>query len=86
MSDLQTLLSSGLVPILGLGVVALVAFTAWINRNRTPFAEEDDQDPDNHVLRSDYQSGVGGGNVTTWKVPKDPDAYAKLFVPKNKQK
>ena len=39
-----------------------------------------------HELRSDYQSGVGGGHVTTWKVPRDPQEYAKRFVPKERRK
>mmetsp|Transcript_5569 Transcript_5569/g.9001 ORF Transcript_5569/g.9001 Transcript_5569/m.9001 type:complete len:84 (+) Transcript_5569:320-571(+) len=83
---MSELLSYGLIPILAIAVAALLALVAWINRDRTPFAEEGSQDPDNHTLRSDYQSGMGGGAVTTWKVPKDPDAYARLFVPKEKEK
>lgn len=39
-----------------------------------------------HTLTSDYQSGMGGGHVTTWKVPRDPQEYAKRFVPKDKSK
>lgn len=85
MSDLITLLSSGLIPILLLGVIALIALSARVNRNRSAMVEEDD-DPGHHVLRSDYQSGMGGGAQRTWKVPKDPDAYARLFVPKSKPK
>ncbi|MBO9476849.1 hypothetical protein J7382_04805 [Shimia sp. R11_0] len=73
----------GLLPFLIPAVVALVALNAWVGRNRSGLVEEED-DPDNHVLRSDYQSGMGGGAQRTWKVPKDPDAYARLFVPKDK--
>ena len=79
---MSTLFSSALLPILAVAVAALVALVAWVNRDRTPFAEENSQDPDHHLLRSDYQSGMGGGAVTTWKVPKNPDSYAKFFVPK----
>jgi hypothetical protein len=39
-----------------------------------------------HELRSDYQSGVGGGHVTTWKVPRDPQEYARKFIPKDRKK
>ncbi len=39
-----------------------------------------------HTLTSDYQSGMGGGHVTTWKVPRDPQEYAKRFVPKDTPK
>ena len=36
-----------------------------------------------HVLRSEYFSGGGGGGeATEYTVPKDPQAYARLFVPK----
>ncbi|MBO6896621.1 MAG: hypothetical protein JJ868_04525 [Shimia sp.] len=66
-----------------IAICAMTALVAWVARDRSPLVEEED-DPDNHTLRSDYQSGMGGGSVTTWKVPKDPDAYARLFVPKNK--
>lgn len=73
------------VVFLGIAVIALVALVAWYGRNRSAI-EQDDSDPDNHTLRSDYQSGMGGGNVATWKIPKDPQDYAKLFVPSDKKK
>lgn len=66
-------------------VIVMAAALAFYGRNRDPI-EQDDSDPDHHTLRSDYQSGMGGGNVTTWKIPKDPQAYAKLFVPSDKEK
>lgn len=66
-------------------VIVMAAALAYYGRNRDPI-EQDDSDPNNHTLRSDYQSGMGGGNVTSWKVPKDPQAYAKLFVPSDKKK
>ena len=62
-------------------MTALVAFVA---RRRNPMEDTDQTDPDYHTLRSDYQSGMGGGAVRTWKVPKDPQEYARLFVPNNK--
>ena len=38
-----------------------------------------------HVIRSEYFSGGGGGGETTeYTVPKDPQAYARLFVPRDK--
>lgn len=72
----------GFLGFLIVAVTALVALTAWFNRDRTPLVEEED-DPDHHVLRSDYQSGMGGGSVRTWKVPKDDQEYARLFVPQS---
>ncbi|MEN8739395.1 MAG: hypothetical protein ABF308_06420 [Phaeobacter gallaeciensis] len=65
------------------GVIVMTAAVAVIGQRRAP-TEEDDSDPDYHTLRSDYQSGMGGGSVRTWKVPKDPQEYARLFVPKDK--
>lgn len=66
-----------------LGVIALIAVTSIIGQRRAPL-EEYDTDPDYHTLRSDYQSGMGGGSVRTWKIPKDPEEYAKFFVPRRK--
>jgi hypothetical protein len=37
-----------------------------------------------HVLTSDYQSGLGG-HSTTWKVPADPQEYARKFVPHDRK-
>ena len=70
----------GWIAYLALAVAALVALTAWLGRNRSATVQEED-DPDYHVLRSEYQSGVGGGETRTWKVPKDPQEYARYFVP-----
>ena len=40
-----------------------------------------------HTLRSEYFSGGGGGGeAREYTVPKDPQAYARLFVPKDKPK
>ncbi|WGW02685.1 hypothetical protein [Tropicibacter oceani] len=39
-----------------------------------------------HELRSDYQSGMGGGHSQSWKIPRDPQDYAKLFIPKDAKK
>ncbi|MEM8850812.1 MAG: hypothetical protein AAGE03_12350 [Pseudomonadota bacterium] len=37
-------------------------------------------------IESDYSSGVGGGNQLKTRVPKDPQEYARVFVPKTKAK
>ena len=40
-----------------------------------------------HVIDAQYSSGAGGGgHSSTYTVPKDPQEYAKCFVPKGKQK
>ncbi|UWQ16334.1 hypothetical protein [Jannaschia sp. M317] len=33
-------------------------------------------------IESDYSSGVGGGNQLTSRVPRDPQEYARAFVPR----
>lgn len=33
-----------------------------------------------HTLESNYSSGLGGHD-TTWRVPRDPQEYARSFVP-----
>lgn len=71
--------------ILVIGIVVMTAIVAVVSQRRRPL-EEDETDPDYHTLRSDYQSGMGGGSVRTWKVPKDPQEYARFFVPKSKRK
>ena len=75
---------TGFSAILILGIVAVTALVAFVARRRNPMEDTDQTDPDYHTLRSDYQSGMGGGSVRTWKVPKDPQEYARLFVPKDK--
>lgn len=40
-----------------------------------------------HVIEANYSSGAGGGgHSTTYTVPRDPQEYAKRFVPREKQK
>lgn len=40
-----------------------------------------------HVIESHYSSGGGGGgHSVSYRVPKDPQEYAKRFVPKEKRK
>ena len=39
-----------------------------------------------HVIELDYNSGGGGGSQTArYTVPKDPQDYAKRFVPQGKR-
>jgi hypothetical protein len=63
-----------------LAIFALLALTTWLGRNRSATVKEE-ENPDYHVLRAEYQSGIGGGSSRTWKVPKDPQEYAKFFAP-----
>ncbi len=37
-----------------------------------------------HIVQAEYQSGGGGGGSQgQFRVPKDPQAYARAFVPKS---
>ncbi|MBS0122665.1 hypothetical protein [Thetidibacter halocola] len=38
-----------------------------------------------HVIDASYHSGgSGGGHSTQYRVPRDPQDYARLFIPKDK--
>ena len=40
-----------------------------------------------HVIEANYSSGAGGGgHSTTYKIPRDPQEYAKRFIPMEKRK
>ncbi len=77
--DLFTLIIAGLV-------IAAIGALAILGQRKDPGQRGSEPGKGDHILESDYQSGVGGGNVTRWKVPKDPQAYAKRFVPRDKKK
>lgn len=39
-----------------------------------------------HVIDASYHSGGGGGGQSgEFRVPRDPQAYARLFIPKDKK-
>ena len=75
------------VVLLGLIAVAVAALAIAANRqDRTAGRRGSDPGKGYHELRSDYQSGVGGGHVTTWKVPRDPQEYARQVIPRTTRK
>lgn len=65
-------------------IVAAVGALAIMGQRKDPGARGSEPGKGDHILESDYQSGIGGGHVTRWKVPRDPQEYAKRFVPKDK--
>ena len=77
---------------LGGAIVALLAGRAvWILREEA--AREDGGRPRGvdpgagyTEVTSDYQSGVGGGNQLTSRVPRDPQEYAQAFVPRRNRR
>jgi hypothetical protein len=38
------------------------------------------------VIESHYASGAGGGRHMSYRISRDPQAYAKLFIPKDSKK
>ena len=74
------------VLIIGALVVLAVGALALLGKSKTNKLRGSDPGKGYHTLTSDYQSGMGGGHVTTWKVPRDPQEYARSFVPKDKSK
>lgn len=75
---------SSFATVLAIGVVVAAVIAAIVGQRRRPI-EDNEDDPNYHTLHSDYQSGMGGGSYRTWKVPKDPQEYAKYFVPKDRK-
>lgn len=67
-------------------VVAAIAAVAIVGQRKSPGQRGSPPGTGMHTLESDYQSGMGGGNVTRWEIPQDPQAYAKIFAPKDTKK
>lgn len=75
------------ITLLALIVLALVILTAGLSLRKTRGTERGSlPGKGNHIVESNYSSGVGGGNISTFTVPKDPQEYAKRFVPKERKK
>ncbi len=78
-------MSTGTIILIGLIMLAVIALGVVSTRKDT-HTRGSAPGKGFHTLRSDYNSGMGGGNVAEWQVPRDPQAYAKRFVPKDKSK
>jgi hypothetical protein len=37
-----------------------------------------------HIIDVEYSSGLGGGHASQIRVPRDPQAYARRFVPRGR--
>lgn len=75
----------------GVILLVLLARAIWIMRREA--AEEDGGRPRGippgtgyTEIESNYFSGVGGGSQMTSRVPRDPQEYARAFVPKRRGK
>jgi hypothetical protein len=68
-------------------LIALVtAILAVVMQRQNPGARGAEPGEGEIELHSEYTSGVGGGQTATWTVPRDPQAYAKHFIPRNAKK
>lgn len=39
-----------------------------------------------NMIESHYSSGAGGGQSMSYRISRDPQTYAKLFIPKDRKK
>ncbi|MGX9354393.1 hypothetical protein ACS3SW_04295 [Roseobacteraceae bacterium S113] len=70
-----------LITLLVVAIALVSVLAAWMRLRSDPGkARGAKPGKGDHVLTSDYQSGLGG-HSTTWRVPADPQEYAKKFVP-----
>ncbi|WP_136441520.1 hypothetical protein [Pacificoceanicola onchidii] len=68
-------------------LIAVVAVAlAVVSERQNPGKRGSAPGSGHHELHSRYTSGVGGGHERSWKVPRDPQEYAKLFIPKDSRK
>ena len=42
--------------------------------------------PGDSIIESHYSSGVSGGQTMSYRISRDPQTYAKLFIPKDRNK
>lgn len=71
-----------IIPLL-IAIVVLAILSGAYSLRRTKGSERGSPPgKGNHVIDIDYNSGGGGGSqVTRYTIPKDPQEYAKRFVP-----
>jgi hypothetical protein len=71
------------------GLVLLMAVLRAAQAIRQDRAQEHGTLPDkgHSVIESHYSSGgAGGGQSMSYRIPRDPQTYAKLFIPKDRKK
>ena len=69
--------------ICGAIIALLLGRTLWIMRQERGQGRLRGSDPGKgtHTIHAEYSSGISG-HSTSYEVPRDPQEYAKLFVPK----
>ena len=75
---------TGTAIVLSLAILlVLVARAVWILRAEGGRRPRGTEPGDGHVeIESQYFSGLGGGSQQVTRVPRDPQAYARAFVPR----
>lgn len=75
-----------IVSVIGIVLVfALTILLAWSRAKNEPKPKRGSPPGKGHrLIHVNYESGAGGGHSTQYKVPRDPQDYAKAMVPKNK--
>ena len=75
------------ISLLSLAIVSVAAISDLLALRRDRDTKRGSLPGDGtHIIEANYSSGVGGGHSTTYEVPKDPQAYAKYFIPREKRK
>jgi hypothetical protein len=70
-----------------LALVVAIAVAAWLKARQTIRRERGRPrgiapGTGDHIIDVEYSSGLGGGHATQIRVPRDPQAYARRFVPR----
>lgn len=72
--------------ICGLIILLLLGRAIYVVRQEREAPRGSEPGKGVNVISSDYMSGMGGGSFSQTRIPRDPDAYARAFVPKNADK
>jgi len=69
------------------GLVLAIAVAAWLKARQTIRREAGRPrgiapGEGDHIIDVEYSSGLGGGHATQIRVPRDPQTYARRFVPR----
>ena len=70
------------------GLVMAIGLTVWLKARQTIRREGGRlrglaPGKGDHIIDVEYSSGLGGGDAMQIRVPRDPQAYARRFVPKS---
>lgn len=70
--------------IFGTPLVAVAALQIWKWRSGIATGKQYTSDSDDFTLIHHNYSGHSSDSPRSYEIPKDPDAYARLFVPPSK--